>query len=297
MARRIKYPIEKEYDGMKLYTYLKAVLGMSTTSVRKLKHSENGLTLNGGYIRTVDLLKAGDELLITFPEEENRIEPTSAEHLDIVYEDDDVLVLNKPAFLAMHPTHNHQGDTLANEVAAYLAAKGKNTLFRAVGRLDKCTSGLVVCALNRHASSKLQGEYDKTYIAIAGGNFEGRGTINKPICRPDPGKTLRAVGEEGEYAVTHWESIATDGEASVLRVTLETGRTHQIRVHFASLGAPLLGDEMYGSTFTGISRAALHCAEVSFLHPISGEALHFEAPLPEDMRKLATEIMNEKLTN
>lgn len=297
MARQIKYAIEEQYDGMKLYTYLKTVLGMSTTSVRKLKHSENGLTLNGGYIRTVDFLKAGDELLITFPEEENRIEPTSTEHLDIVYEDDDILVLNKPAFLAMHPTHNHQGDTLANEVAAYLAAKGKNTLFRAVGRLDKCTSGLVVCALNRHASSKLQGEYDKTYIAVAGGKFEGKGTINKPICRPDPGKTLRAVGEDGEYAVTHWECLATNGEASILRITLETGRTHQIRVHFASLGAPLLGDEMYGSTFTGISRAALHCAEVSFIHPISGEALRFEAPLPEDMSTLAAMIMNEKLTN
>ena len=291
MARQLKYAITNEYDGMKLYTYLKAVLGMSTTSVRKLKHSENGLMLNGGYIRTVDFLKTGDELLISFPEEVNEIEPTSAEHLQIVYEDDDVLVINKPAFLAMHPTHNHQGDTLANEVAAYLAEKGKNTLFRAVGRLDKCTSGLVVCALNRHASSKLQGEYQKEYIAIAGGVFEGSGTIDKPIYRHDPNKTLRAVGETGERAVTHWTSLGSDGKASVLRVSLETGRTHQIRVHFASLGAPLLGDEMYGSDRTDISRAALHCAKVSFEHPVTGEALVFSAPLPEDMQKLYDGIL------
>ncbi len=291
MQRRITYIIGDEHNGMKVYTYLKAVLGMSTTSVRKLKHSENGITLNGGYIRTVDLLKTGDSLVITFPEEENAIPATSFENLNIVYEDDDVLVINKPAFLAMHPTHNHQGDTLANEVAAYMQSKGKNTLFRAVGRLDKCTSGLVVCALNRHASSKLQGEYDKEYIAIAGGVFTGSGTIDKPIIRPDPGKTLRAVGEGGERAVTHWRSLGTDGQASVLRVTLETGRTHQIRVHFASLGAPLLGDEMYGSDCTQISRAALHCARVSFCHPITGDRMTFEAPLPADMKCLYDKIL------
>lgn len=292
MTRQLRCIIDERHNEIKLYTYLKTVLGMSTASVRKLKHSENGLTLNGGCIRTVDLLKTGDELVITFPEEENSIPATSFEHLDIVYEDDDILVLNKPAFLAMHPTHNHQGDTLANEVAAYMQSKEKNVLFRAVGRLDKCTSGLVVCALNRHASSKLQGEYEKEYIAVAGGKFEGSGTIDKPIYRPDPGKTLRAVGENGERAVTHWKSLGTNGAASVLRVTLETGRTHQIRVHFASLGAPLLGDEMYGSTFTDISRAALHCAKVSFAHPITGEKMCFEAPLPEDMKRLAEKIIN-----
>lgn len=283
MSRQITYIIEEKHNGIKLYTYLKAVLGMSTATVRKLKHSENGLTLNGGYIRTVDPVSTGDTLVITFPREENSIPATSFENLSIVYEDDDVLVLNKPAFLAMHPTHNHQGDTLANEVAAYMQSKGKNVLFRAVGRLDKCTSGLVVCALNRHASSKLQGEYAKEYVAVAGGFFEGSGTIDKPIIRPDPGKTLRAVGDGGERAVTHWQCIATNGTASVLKVTLETGRTHQIRVHMSYLGHPVAGDPVYGpkNGVTSLNGQCLHAGLIGFIHPRDGRYLEFESDVPQ----------------
>ncbi len=290
--RVLEYTVSESYDGKKLYTFLKGELHASARTITKLRHSENSMTINGEFARTIDILKAGDRVTLRLPEIESDIPATHFNDLNIVYEDEDIMVVNKPPFLAMHPTHNHQGDTLANEFAAYFRSKGENIPFRAVGRLDKCTSGLVILALNRHAASVMSANYDKTYIAVADGEFHGFGTIDRPIYRPDPGKTLRAVGETGESAVTYWTALKTNGKMSVLRITLETGRTHQIRVHFSSLGAPLAGDEMYGSSNTLIGRAALHCAEVSFLHPIKKEKMHFTAPLPDDMQKLIDLIGN-----
>lgn len=285
--RVLEYTIGDDFDGKKLYTFLKGGLHASARTVTKLRHSEDGLKINGVHARTVDILKKGDRVTVALPEIASDIPATHFDDLRIVYEDEDIMVVNKPPFLAMHPTHNHQGDTLANEVAAYFLSKGENIPFRAVGRLDKCTSGLVILALNRHAASIMSANYEKTYIAIADGEYHGSGTIDRPVFRPDPGKTLRAVGESGERAVTHWTAEVSNGQMSILRVTLETGRTHQIRVHFLSLGTPLAGDEMYGSKNTLIGRAALHCAEVEFTHPVTNEKMHFSVPLPEDMQRLA----------
>ena len=286
MGREMVYIVPPEYGGKKLIAFLRGYVGISARNAPKLKADPEGLKRNGAHIRTIDRVNAGDEIRIRMPEEASVIVPTAPKDLDIVYEDEDVLIVNKPGTLAIHPTHNHQGDTLANQVAGYLAVQGKQGVFRAVGRLDKTTSGLVVCALNKHAAFRLAGNYEKEYLALAGGAFTGKGTIDKPIYRPDPNKTLRAAGETGERAVTHWESIGTNGEFSLLRVRLETGRTHQIRVHFMSLGAPLLGDEMYGGDTSLISRAALHCETVTLTHPVTGERLRFSAPPPEDMQKL-----------
>ena len=289
--RVLEYTVTADFDGKKLYTFLKAGIHASARTVTKLRHSENGLRINGAHARTIDILKTGDRITVELPEVESNIPATQFDDLDIVYEDEDIMVVNKPPFLAMHPTHNHQGDTLANEFAAYFRSKGESIPFRAVGRLDKCTSGLVILALNRHSASVMSANYDKTYIAIVDGEYRGSGTVDRPICRPDPGKTLRAVGENGERAVTHWSAECTNGEMSVLRITLETGRTHQIRVHFSSLGTPLAGDEMYGSKNKLIGRAALHCAKVELFHPVSGEKMHFSAPMPEDMQKLTDIIL------
>lgn len=282
MNRKMDYVIPPACDGKKLIVFLRGVLKMSARTVTKLKNDPEGLLLNGEHVRTIDPVHTGDALQIRLPSEENAIAPSDFSALKIIYEDEDLMVINKPACLAMHPTHNHQGDTLANMVAGYLQSQGKTAVFRAVGRLDKQTSGLVLIALNRHVSHCLQGNYEKTYFAVAEGEIRGSGTIDRPICRPDPHKTLRAVGETGERAVTHYEAIRTDGAHSFLKITLETGRTHQIRVHFSSLGHPLAGDDMYGGHTLLISRAALHCGELRFIHPITGEALFFTAPLPED---------------
>lgn len=283
--RHIEYIIDSNYDNKKVIAYLRGEAKLSARLVSSLKRVENGITLNGEHIRTIDLMHTGDVLAINIPEDKTNIQAIDYP-LDIVYEDDDIIVINKPAGLAMHPTHNHQGDTLANAVTSYYAKKNKNVTFRAVGRLDKSTSGLVVCALNKLSASKLSGNFHKVYYAVVKGEFHGTGIIDKPIYRPDPMKTIRAVGEKGDCAITHWESLWTDGETSFLRIKLETGRTHQIRVHLSSLGSPLCGDDMYGSTDTRISRAALHCGELSFVHPVKNQEMTFKANLPKDFTAL-----------
>ena len=252
--------------------------------VISLKNLPDGILLNGQHIRTIDRLRAGDTLTVTLPEDHTGIAP-EAIPLDIIYEDADIFVVNKPAGLAMHPTHNHQGDTLANGFAAYFSQKGDSPVFRAVGRLDKCTSGIVICALHALAAATLAGKIQKTYLALPSGRFEGSGRIEKKIYRPDPMKTLRAAGDVGDDALTLWESLAASDTCSLVRVMPQTGRTHQIRVHFASEGAPLLGDDMYGASRELIGRAALHCAEVRFTHPVTGAEMRFSCALPDDMRQ------------
>ena len=209
---------------------------------------------------------------------------------EVLYEDDDLLIVNKPGTMAVHPSHNHQGDTLANWVTFHLCEQGKDpVVFRAAGRLDKGTSGIMVIALNAYAADRLQRGVSKVYYAVPSGRYEGSGTIDAPIFRPDPILTLRVVDPRGDRAVTHWEAVETGEERSLLRVTLETGRTHQIRVHFASLGTPLVGDTLYGTPSDQIARHALHCGHAELTHPVSGERLVLDAPLPEDIRALFSE--------
>ncbi len=290
MERIYEPALPPEYLGKKLLAFLRGGLRMSARTVTKLRHDPAGLTLNGAPVRTIDPVYAGDLLTVCLREEETSIPPTDYRALNVVYEDGDLLVVDKPAGLAVHPTHNHQGDTLANQVSAYLRERGGAAAFRAVGRLDKSTSGLVVCALNRHTAGVLSGRYEKSYLAVVEGELAGAGTVDRPIYRPDPGKTLRAAGDVGESAVTHWESLACGAGLTLLRLRLETGRTHQIRVHMSYLGHPLAGDGMYGGGTELISRAALHCETLSFVHPLTGESLSFAAPLPEDMENLVTLI-------
>ena len=146
MRRTLQYVVPPEYDGRKVLQVLRGIAGLSSRMMITLKNIPGGITLNAEHIRTIDRVRAGDVLTLTLPEEECGIEPIPIP-LEILYEDADLLVIDKPANLAMHPTHNHQGDTLANGVAAYLAGKGESAVFRAVGRLDKCTSGVVICAM------------------------------------------------------------------------------------------------------------------------------------------------------
>ncbi len=286
MNRTLSFTVPDKYDGKKLLAFLRGEAGFSHRLVNSLKRAERGLLINGGHARTINILHAGDKIEVNIPTRAPEVEPLDVD-LDIVYRDDDILVINKPAGLAMHPTHNHQGDTLQNAVLSYFAQTGAAASFHAVGRLDKCTSGAVIIALNRYSAAKLQGNYTKTYLAIVGGVLTGSGTIDVPICRPDPNKTIRACGEGGERAVTHWRAVKNDGISTLVEVTLETGRTHQIRAHFAHIGMPLAGDDMYGSADKRIKRAALHCACVGFVHPVTGERLEFSIPMPEDMQNLS----------
>lgn len=195
MARRLEYVVPPEYDGKRAVAFLRGHCGFSARLVKKVKYTDGGMLLNGVYLRTVDPVKCGDTVSVLITDDEATPEPMHAP-LDIVYEDDDIIVINKSPFMAMHPTHNHQGDTLANAVAAHLAAKGRSAAFRAVGRLDKGTSGLTVCALNPLSASKLSGKVKKQYCALVQGELHGEGTVDVPIYRPDPMKTLRACSDE-----------------------------------------------------------------------------------------------------
>lgn len=312
--RTIAEIIPPEYDGKKLYHYIKGKMKMSTRLVRSLKVDPDGILLNGRPHRTIDPVHTGDRLVINIREDAN-ISELGDTLPDVVYEDDDLLIVNKPPFVAVHESHNHRGDTLANQVALYLHQKGKSATFRAVGRLDKGTSGLVVVALNSFAASKLNGRIEKEYLALPTGRFEGKGTIDAPIYRPDPMKTYRIVDPRGERAVTHWEALKAGDNLSLVRVRLETGRTHQIRVHFAHLGAPLYGDTMYGvwekaegykprskdeenqnftlepgKTAPEISHQCLHCGKLNLIHPVTGENLTVEAEMPDDMKAIVSRL-------
>ncbi len=308
--RTLEFIVPSEYDGKKVLHYLRGSAGLSSRLIRNLKMFENGMMLNGVHTRTVDIIHTGDKITVNLPEDEvadtaadiYEMPSFASENLDvdasftftslgdygveILYEDEDLIVVNKPATLAIHPSHNHQGDTLANLIAAYLKTKNRASVFRAVGRLDKGTSGIVICALNAFAANKLQGNIRKTYYALPSGPYSGAGTVNAPIYRPDPIKTYRTVDDRGDYAVTHWESLKTGAEMSLVRVKLETGRTHQIRVHFAHLGTPLVGDTMYGESDERISHQALHCGEAEFKHPYSGDDIVITANIPDDMQRL-----------
>ena len=288
MPRNIDYTVTAEYDGRKVIHFLRGYCGFSSRLMRKVKYA---LMLNGETTRTIDRIKCGDIISVCIPDDDALPEITEAE-IDIVYEDEDILVINKSPFMAMHPTHNHQGDTLANAVTAYLTKKGKCVAFRAVGRLDKGTSGVVVCAINPLSACKLSGKIEKEYAALVKGELTGEGRIDVPIYRPDPMKTLRACSYElgVEEAATNWYAEKTFDGATLLRLKLETGRTHQIRVHMAFTGHPLAGDTMYGDFMPEIGHQLLHCGKSSFEHPVTGEKLEFEADFPEDFKNAMTSL-------
>ena len=287
--RRIDFTIEEKYDGKQVFDFLRNKAKVSARLIPKLKHDPEGIMINNVHARTIDLLKAGDVLSITVPaDKEERIKAVAPldYKLKVLYEDDDILVIDKPAGLPLHPSHNHQGDTVANAVAYHLESQGKSAVFRSIGRLDRGTSGIIVCALNRFVAGVLNGKVYKEYMAICEGVYEGEGVIDKPIYRPDPIKTYRTVDDRGEFAVTEWKAVSNHNGRTLLHIHLVTGRTHQIRVHFASMGTALTGDTMYGTPHEDISRQALHCCYCKFTHPITKETIEIKSELPEDMQKL-----------
>ena len=284
--RKIEYSVPEEYNGTPLYYFLRECVGVSTRIIQTLRHTPKSVFINGSESRVIDKVKTKDKIEIYLPEKTEAPQLWETE-LTVIYEDEDLLIINKPSGVSVHPTRNHPNGTLCNAVAAYLKNEGnENFVARAVGRLDKVTSGVMVFAKNAFVASKLNGNLDKTYIALAEGILEGEGTVNAPIYRPDLNKTVRAVGEQGDEAITNWKSLKSFDNKTVLEIKTITGRTHQIRVHCAHIGHALVGDEMYGAKVTdNIKRAALHCYEVKIIHPITNEEKIFVAEIPEDMKK------------
>lgn len=286
--RILEYTVPNEYSNRPLLHFLKGHLRLSTKIVQSLRHTEGSVTANDRVVRMIDNVYENEKVVLRIPEKSTP--PLLCEmELDIIYEDEDILVLNKPAGISAHPTRRHPNGTLANGVANYIINKGgEEAAGRAIGRLDKGTSGVIVFAKNSLAAFRLNGNIEKTYFALIKGEIASSGTINTPIYRPDPNKTLRAVSttrEDALPATTHWSIEKADNNNKVLlKVNIETGRTHQIRVHFSSIGLPLIGDDMYGGEITErLKRPGLHCGKAEFFHPTTNKKMIFEAPLPSDM--------------
>lgn len=283
--RILTYAVSEKYDGATVQTFLRRGCGVSARLLAKLKRVEMGITADGVHMRSIDRLRAGQTVALRLPEDTIRLEPVEMP-LQIVYEDEDVLVLNKPPYLAVHPSAGHEEPTLAAAAVAYYEKEGTPHAFRPINRLDRNTSGLLLAAKNAQAAHLLSGKVKKEYRALVLGALEGEGIIEQPI-RVKPGYSItREVGEGGKYCKTCWQSLAADDELSLLRVIIETGRTHQIRVHMAWLGHPLAGDTMYGSDTVYLPRQGLHCSAMRFIHPVTGHLIELSAPLPEDMAVL-----------
>ena len=232
-------------------------------------------------------------LEILFAEEDSseNIVPVEMK-LDIVYEDEDFLVINKPADTPIHPSQGNYDNSLANGVKHYYESQGERFVFRCINRLDRDTTGLVVIAKNMLSSAALNAamvnrEIHRTYLAVVKGELPEKGTIDFPIARKDGSTVERCVDMSGgEYAVTHFECVEKNEKYSLAKIWLETGRTHQIRVHMNAIGHPLPGDFLYHNDRSEIGRQALHSWRLEFRHPVTGETMRFEQPLPEDMRNL-----------
>ena len=280
-----EYIVPPEYDGEMLQTFLRRGCGLSYRMVVKLKRVENGMTLDGKQWRSIDRVNAGQVVRLQMPEDNVRIEGADMP-LSVVFEDEDILVVDKPPYLAVHPSAGKPEPTLANGVVAYFEQKGTPLSFRPVNRLDRNTSGLLMAAKTPHAAYAMAQVPQKVYFAILLGELQGEGTIDQPI-RVKEGCTItREVGEGGKDSLTHWQALATDGEVTFARVVIETGRTHQIRVHMSWLGYPLAGDTMYGTDETVMPRHALHCGRMRFPHPRTGEQVNLTSPISADMRQV-----------
>ena len=294
MSRRLELAVTPELAGIKVDTLLKRHLGLSGTVVRRIKWLEDGILVDGNRVNTRFCPAAGQVLSVRLsdPQRNSGIVPAPGP-LDIVYEDEDLIVLNKAAGVSVHPGPGHFDDTLGNFLVYYYESSGQEADFHPVHRLDRGTSGLIVAAKHPHAQEVLKKQlhtehFRRVYLAVCEGILEDwTGVIDAPL-GPKPGSLMeQMVRPDGKPARTRYGVLRRWGDRSLVELELETGRTHQIRVHMAHIGHPLTGDFLYGTEDKAlIGRPALHSGYLSFLHPITKEKLQFSTPLPEDMARL-----------
>ena len=292
--RRVSLTVPPERAGQKVDTLLRKELGLSGTVIRRIKWLEDGILLDGERVFTSRRVEPGQVLTVRLsdPERRSGVVPAPGP-LDIVYEDGDMLVLNKAPGVLVHPGAGHFADTIGNFLLDYYDRTGVEADFHPVHRLDKGTSGLMVVAKHPHAQEVLKNqlhtsEFRRIYLAVClGGPAEERGTVDAPIGMAEGSIVARAVRPDGLPARTHYRVLERRGDRALVRLELESGRTHQIRVHMAHLGCPLAGDFLYGTEDKDlIPRPALHSSELTVRQPVTGETLTFTCSLPEDMVRL-----------
>jgi pseudouridine synthase, RluA family len=294
---KLIFKVEASQEKMKLREYLRSVQKLSGRLIRGAA-LDGRITVNGNRAKLNYVLKTNDEIAFDLIKEESQnIEPEKMD-IDVVYEDSDVIVVNKRPGMVVHPTKNYQSGTLANGLIYYFREKGENCIVRLVSRLDMDTSGLIIIAKNQFSHMALARDmrkdtFEKSYLAIAHGNMsEAMGTINLPIYRPSDDSIKRVVDERGQDSITHFKVMERFKTGDLVKLTLETGRTHQIRVHLTHLGHPLYGDILYGikDDKEYIARQALHAYRLKFPHPRTGEIIELEVGLPDDIMELIGKI-------
>ena len=289
MDRIFHYQITENEQGTTVLDFLRKK-GFSRHILSSMKADKEALTRNSQRIGGREQLLAGDYFRVRLLEtvDSDGIIPVSMP-LSILYEDEDILVINKPADMPVHPSIGNYTNTLANGVAAYLDAKDEHSPFRCINRLDRDTSGALILAKNAFSAAVLSTQMRnrqirRTYLAVVEGITPPNGTISAPISRVDDSVIERHVDFlHGEPAVTHYERLETKNEHSLLEIHLETGRTHQIRVHMGYIGHPLPADYLYHPKYDCFKRQPLHSLQLEFRHPVTDKSMCLLAPVPEDM--------------
>lgn len=285
MDKKLTFIVPDDCDKMLALSFLKHNCNLSSRMITRLKREKDGILMNGKILRTIDFVSKGSKVEINLPNEKSTILPIKGE-VDVLFEDKHLIIVNKPPRMPVHPVKEHQTDTLANIITYYAMQKGENYVFRAINRLDKDTSGIVIIAKDRFTANSLKTEIFKKYYAICHGRVEQNGTIDKPIGLTENSIIVRHVCSDGQPAITHYKVLKTFSNISLLELTLETGRTHQIRCHMSNIGYPLLGDDLYGGQLDIITRQALHCGYAEFVHPVSKQKVIINSQLPSDMKNI-----------
>ena len=293
MDRMLDYTVQINEDGLRVEQFLRR-RGYSRQNLVELKKMPLSILVNGSPRRLNEILTDMDTLTVHIQEHVSSLQiPPVHLPLDIIYEDEDIIIINKPAGMPVHPSINNYTNTLANGLAWYYREQGKPFIFRCTNRLDRDTSGLTIIAKHMLSSNILsrmtvRHEIRREYLAIVRGSVQpAEGTISAPLSRK-PGSVIeRTVDfDHGESAVTHYHVVEEKNGHSLVSLLLETGRTHQIRIHMKYLGFPLIGDYLYNPDMEYMQRQALHSCCLALSHPITGEKLEFHAPLPEDMQRV-----------
>ncbi|SEO51088.1 23S rRNA pseudouridine1911/1915/1917 synthase [Amphibacillus marinus] len=288
-----KWTVTAEHTDMLLREFLQHHALLSRSLVKVLKFDGGSILVNGKQESVRRRLAIGDTVQVIFPPEQRgpQVKPENMD-LDILFEDDLFMVIDKPPRIATIPSAQHPTGTIANAVVHYYDQNKLPYTFHVVTRLDRDTSGLMLIAKHRYAHSLMAThKIERGYHAVVSGHLASKkGVINAPIARK-PGSIIeRTVAAAGKHAITHYQVVNELSDYSLVQIRLETGRTHQIRVHFAYLAHPLLGDNLYGGDCTVISRQALHCSSLQFMHPVSHEVIALSAPIPSDINRLLQDV-------